>query len=407
MKNNGRRPRFGFFARRFGAAAAVLLGILLLTETGLRIAGYRPVKPAALVPRAESSYLRLSRNPVLRYELGPGFQRSIRKIRVAVNSRGMRGPEVVPAKGDRIRIILLEDSVHAGTREPQTFSRKLELQLRAVDPRFEVLDMGVDGYDTLQEITALGLYGLSLSPDVVVLCYDLNDIGITPVDLRGAAPPPGEEKKSAPRLLTFQWISRTLRPRGEGRPSEGPAGGADPYGDLFPPAPTDPFLEGQFKLIAESQAVFAAASGNGAAQAVVEKPGRLWLNQYLNLKNIGKIRYAFNKLEDMALEYGFKVLIVILPFFYEVNGRYLDEPAHRIIREEASPHGFPVADLLHCFQTAGFERVSRDGVNLSDFGHVVLAKALFRVLGRFYYPELERAAESPSKAAKTKESTRR
>jgi hypothetical protein len=399
VKNGSPRSKIGTVVRKAGFIAAILVGLLLLSEAALRIAGLDPASRAPRRLGRSPRYLRLTADPILRYELVPGFRRRIGNIRFGVNALGMRGPEVAAAKGDRIRVAVLHGSACAGVAEAKTFVRRLESLLRAVDPRFEVLDFGVDGYDTLQDVTALEEKGLPLSPDLVLLCYNLNDIGTTPVDLR-AASAAAAGSASGWRLWTWSWLRRLVVP---GRGAPVPDGrwaqsDADPYGDLFPPAPSNPFLEAQFKEITENQAVFAAASRAERAQAVIEKPGRLWLNQYTNLKNIGKVRYAFDKLENLASERGFKVLIVIIPFFYEIKGRYLDRPAHRIISDEAEPIGLQVADLLTRFRSAGFGRVSRDGVNLSAFGHAVLAKALLRLMGRYYYPELERAAGRPSAA---------
>lgn len=395
MKNDVRSSRSRTWTRRGLAAIGILAGLVILIEVGLRLTGNSPGKPSSPRNGRAPSYLRLTEDPILRWELVPGYRRSIRKIRFTVNAAGMRGPEVAEDKGDRIRIAILGNSAHSRTREHQTFARKLEKRLQAVNPRFEVLAMGVDGYDTLQSVTALEKRGLPLAPDVVILCYRLTDIGIIPIDLKGADLAPAAGAPSGGGLRVWRWICETLKGGDAGSERSQPFGpGADPYGALFPPASPDYFLAAQFKRIAENQALYASASAESVKKAVVEKPGRLWLNQYLNLKNIGKLRYAFRKLEGMA-QYGtFKVLIAVIPFFYEVDGRYLDEPAHRIIRHEAALRDFPCVDFLPRFRNAGFFEVSRDGVDLSLRGHTVLAAGLFRALGQFFFPELGRTADS-------------
>jgi hypothetical protein len=303
----------------------------------------------------------------------------------------MRGPEVAPAKGDRIRVAILVNSVHPRVPEGKTFPRRLERMLRASDPRFEVLALGVDGYDTLQEVTALEKRGLAFMPDVVVLCFRLMDIGINPLDMRGVGVS-GRPYGAGGGLRVWNWARGVLGLDGDlGRRETTLAQGADPYGPLFPPATSDVVLDAQFKRIAESQAFYAAASAESVQRAVVDAPGRLLLNKYADLRNVGKIRFALRKLETLAHERGFRVFVAVVPFFYEVDGRYLEEPAHRIIRHEASLSGFPFVDLLARFRAAGFGKVSRNGVELSPAGHVVLARGLFGALRRLFYPRaLER-----------------
>jgi hypothetical protein len=331
----------------------------------------------------------------LRWELVPGFHRTIDGVRIAVNSSGMRGPEAAPAKGDRIRVAILVNSIHPRVPEAQTFPRRLERILRSADPRFEVFAIGVDGYDTLQEVTALEQRVLALEPDAVVACFRLSDIGTNPIDVRGLGAAVPNAKGSGGGLRVWRGVRALLGSGGESGLTL--AQGTDPYGSLIPPASSDIVLAAQFKRIAESQAFFASASSSSAARAVVEAPGRLWLNKFADLKNIGKIRFALGKLETMAHAHGFRVLIVIVPFFYEVDGRYLEEPAHRIIRHEARLNEFPVVDLLPAFRAAGFGKVSRNGVELSPHGHVVLAKGLFRALRKHTFPDLERGVDGGSR----------
>ncbi len=102
-----------------------------------------------------------------------------------VNSLGMRGAErpATKPKGG-FRVLVLGDSVAygVGVGPNDTFSAKLEALLKgkASGRYVDVLNAGVSGYNTLQELEVLEKR-LPLEPDVVVLSYCPNDISSTPI----------------------------------------------------------------------------------------------------------------------------------------------------------------------------------------------------------------------------------
>ncbi len=124
-------------------------------------------------------------HPTLPYRLRPGFEMERPGFQVRVNEFGLRGPGITatPQPGWR-RILVLGDSVIFGhfTEENETFPRFLEQELRRRgQPRTEVLNGGVPGYNTLAELTFLEEFGLKLAPHVVLLGVSLNDFDHAPV----------------------------------------------------------------------------------------------------------------------------------------------------------------------------------------------------------------------------------
>jgi hypothetical protein len=121
---------------------------------------------------------RLSDNPVLRYELVPGSPDRAGRI----SSAGLRDREFdVPKPEGVFRIAVLGDSVayaHHLYRD-QTHPKQLEALLGAhappEAPRFEVLNLGVQGYSALQAVESLRVKGLRFQPDLVIYGYVLND----------------------------------------------------------------------------------------------------------------------------------------------------------------------------------------------------------------------------------------
>jgi len=98
------------------------------------------------------------------------------------NALGFRGPETTIEKPPgTFRVVGLGDSFTfgSGVRREDTFLAELERRLNAglSGRRFEVLNLGVMGYDTEEEVALLYFRGIRLDPDVVVLCFFLNDTG--------------------------------------------------------------------------------------------------------------------------------------------------------------------------------------------------------------------------------------
>jgi len=374
-----------------------ILVMALLFEAGLRIAGYNPLSSMAKGGSGSSFFLRKSADPILRVELNPGYQGIVDKVRLVINSKGMRGRELPEDKDGHVRIALIGDSIALAKSIPdeEIFATRLERMLQAVNPRYEVLNLGTDGYDTVQEVLSLKEKGLAFAPDVVVVCYCLNDIGITPLDMSFIHTFVQPHIPLLFRLRVWQWINLRLRRLKATslfkKQLESVGAFGDFYGDLFPPAEKDAFLEEQFKAIAESQRTFAAAGRYDKKRMVLDHAGSLWLNQYTDLKSIGKLRYAFKELAAMANARGFKVMVVVIPFFYKLKGHYLDIPAHEIVVHQAKAFKLEAVDLFKKFNAAGLKGLGLDGVHLSARGHEVMAKALFEELGRLFFPDVDRA----------------
>jgi lysophospholipase L1-like esterase len=97
------------------------------------------------------------------------------------NSRGYRGPEVpVPKASGVFRIVMLGGSTtHGyGVEDAHTIDAQLRLLLARQHPkrRFEVVNLGFDGYDAACDYERLRADGLSLQPDAVIVHSGINDI---------------------------------------------------------------------------------------------------------------------------------------------------------------------------------------------------------------------------------------
>lgn len=113
-----------------------------------------------------------SRDEVLRWRSSP---------RKGSNSLGLRNREIT-VKKDQFRVLFLGDSLlwngvtSSGELYTQVIEKNLNNESYKLDREVEVINAGVPGYTTYQEFEFLKIYGLDMNPDLVVLCFVLNDL---------------------------------------------------------------------------------------------------------------------------------------------------------------------------------------------------------------------------------------
>ncbi len=124
-------------------------------------------------------------DPELGFKLTPNFKGDMKvagfKTAIDINSYGLRGPELNQTKTKK-RILFLGDSFTFGygINEKDTFPRLLARLLNEYHPdSYEVINLGVMGYGTDQELAYFKTTGINLTPDIVVLAFfggnDLSD----------------------------------------------------------------------------------------------------------------------------------------------------------------------------------------------------------------------------------------
>jgi len=183
--------------------------------------------------------------PGLGYVLRPGADVRQRDVAVHVNALGLRGPEVsqTPAPGVT-RVLAVGDSVTFGHELPveQAFPALLERLLNDRSPGpWQVLNGGVQGYDTAAEAAWLETRGLALAPEIVVVAFNLNDYDPAPVlGARGVLttlPQPRTARWSLADVSELYFLLRWLVTTG-GRP---PLGGLSVDASRAGTAPWHPF----------------------------------------------------------------------------------------------------------------------------------------------------------------------
>lgn len=115
----------------------------------------------------------------IRYTYKPNYNGIAFGVPLKTNSLGFRGPEWSLAKGEKtIRIALIGDS-HAfgyGVQFADTVGEKLATLLsKKCDKKYEVLNFGVAGYNSRQELAVLREEALRFKPDIIIVVPCNND----------------------------------------------------------------------------------------------------------------------------------------------------------------------------------------------------------------------------------------
>jgi hypothetical protein len=118
------------------------------------------------------------------YELKPNLSILFQRVMVRTNSFGMRGPEITEAKPDNtLRLAVLGDSYTFGwgVEESSAFPRVLEQELnarKASQKNVQVLNFGVPGYSTFQEVAQFIEKGHKFQPAAVLVYFIHNDFAL-------------------------------------------------------------------------------------------------------------------------------------------------------------------------------------------------------------------------------------
>jgi len=249
------------------------------------------------------------------------------------NSLGWRSPEATREKPPgRFRILGIGDSFTFGTgvRREDLFLTRLADALEAESPgRFEVWNLGVMGFNTSHELHLLRNEGLALDPDLVVICYVLNDAEVIL--------PPGDKRKdpAAPAAL------RT----GQHSPS---------------------MLFDHLKERIRNRSARETAVKRILADYADSAPGFLLVQR--SLQEIGRL----------ARETGIPVVLMIFPNMWQLDESYPFASAHAKVASAAERAGLPVLDLIDAFR-------GEDGVSLwvhpgnqhpNERAHAIAGRAL-------------------------------
>jgi len=341
--------------------ALVLVSVLFslfAIEFALRFAGYEPLKVMAA---GKDLVLRRSEHPDIGYELIPGAEGLAFKTDVKVNSLGFRSPEP-DQSDDARRVLFLGDSITFGSELPAgtTWPELLAIRLESRDPRFDVQNLALSGYDVVQELAVLEHRGLTLSPELVVIGLCLNDVGVVSANLEYLERADAWAKSSLAGSRVGQFLL-TSTDRLLGRRFEAEANEPDVFAARY---------AGQISTIGEDEMRL-----RGLMREVPDGLPSAW---YGDADRIGRLRFVFERLSALRDQYGFRLQLVVFPLHETAaDGTYPHKVAHAIVSLEAERVRIPVLDLSGPFQREGLIELRNDPddpVHPSPRGHEVAAE---------------------------------
>lgn len=113
-----------------------------------------------------------SPDPMIGHIHVPGKTEQLQNVEIAINSRGMRGPE--PVADGRRKVLFLGSSITLGwgVAESDTLRARLE---RDLGGKAQVLNAGIGNYNSVRYVSLFEKHLTDLKPDVVVVQYFLRD----------------------------------------------------------------------------------------------------------------------------------------------------------------------------------------------------------------------------------------
>jgi lysophospholipase L1-like esterase len=328
------RARAGLLA--FGVVAALVTG-----EIAVRALVPRPPQPRTTLP-PDSPWIRTPDGARI-YIAGSSFSHFYDvtadrrgyfgaggRIDYRINNLGLRGGDVaVPKPPGTRRILCLGDSFTfgEGVREDDAWPQRLG---RALGPSTQVINAGIQGYDLDAEMAYLYLYGRKLAPDVVILAFFMND--------------------------AMSW-EQTISDQ------------------AFMTAPAAPSGPARYSALWR----FLGQRGMDARQTrrYVDD-----LRQSFTDSRWRETRARIPRLRQMADVDGFRILAVIFPLLYELDGDYPLEREAAEVRSAFAEAGIEVIDLLDSYR-------GRDAAELwahptdphpNEIAHAIAAEVMARKL---------------------------
>lgn len=274
-----------------------------------------------------SDYI-LSSNPSLIYQPKPNTRE--------FNGYGHRGKEYPFKKTGARRIVFMGDSVIYG-HDVQVKDRLTDRLNEKLGPGWEVINLGVKGYNLVQEVEYLKFLGLRFSPDYVFFGFTYNDLGMNDV--------------YSGEVENFTRLIKTMPHSGF-------------YTDYYTAKSRVEEVLFRSNLYRYYKYFFAGSSGKTFSDAVS-----------YTLKDDEADR-LIKELAALSRKYGFRLALVSLPINVNVPPEQL-----RKIESLAAANGVDSINLDLQFTNPAYKQslfFPNDPCHLTAVGHEAVAEALFQ-----------------------------
>lgn len=308
-------------------------------------------------PPSPAMFQRLPSSPRL---IGPIPNFESKDKLVKINSKGFRDHEYHEEKRENtLRIIVLGDSFTfgVGVTLENAYPKQLEKMLnkKSSSRPVEILNMGVPGYNTYQELILLKEVGLNYKPDLVIVGFVLNDVDLLDPDLLSSE---GIERQ---RLLADKVV-----------------------GDSKPKI---------FKLYrfikSKSQFLYFILFRLSALVKQLDLPvtteATYYRDAYHEYNRGWQIaKRSLKEIVDLGRIKNFQVLVVIFPFLANLDDSYLWSDAHHQIESFCKSQDIQVVDLFPYFKgyRPGTLWISLIDSHPNAKGQQIAAKAVYEEILR-------------------------
>lgn len=365
-----------------------LLFSLGIAEAVTRITVPMP-KPPATPPRVFAHMP--SDNIKLLYRPAPNVEVTAYGALNKINWAGFRDREFSAEKPAGFkRIIFLGDSVvyGYGLKESETLPKQLEKTFQAHRKKVEVLNLGVSGYESEQEIEFFKELGLRYDPDLVIVGYTLNDsnYGSWELDLFHELYDIKVEEKGSnlfKTTLTFLYAhSRFLYLLDQKLKIQKKVKFLRSYRSPIRRYLTErnrkvrDLPDSEYRRL-EAKFVKAAAERKTSDKVMKFMMGTIgfWCNDfYLSHWNISE--KAFLELKALSEKHSFQVVVVIFPIMRELD-KYPLDALHHFLTGKFKEMGFEVIDLLAYTTELKEEKITPDGLHFTEFGSKLMGQYLY------------------------------
>lgn len=308
----------------------------MVGEIGLRLLGY------AGAPESLIGNIRHVDDPILNWRFVPNSTVQAGNVISHYNSAGFRdGEHAVEKPANVKRVVVVGDSVTEGNGvgPDALFSKHVQALLGS---KYEILNLGMSGLNTPQEIHLLEVEGLKYGPDIVVLNFVLNDCDFF------------SELHAAERFFNKKDSAIGL------------------FGDIA--------IDPRFKRWLKSSALIYLVKGRvehllGMITGKEEKSyyTTLWDNPECRKRILG----GFDSLQRLQQQQGFTVHVVLWPLLINYE-HYEFSFIHEWVTQMAEQRGFKVLDLLPVYSSKWYRNLqvtAEDNVHPNGEGHRLSAQA--------------------------------
>jgi len=352
-------------------AVVSLLFFLLMLEGLLRAFHYNPFGEI-LKSEDRAIFIRPSKNPLRIFEATPNASGAGWGTQVTINRFGFRGRDYAVEKPPgTYRIVVIGDSITFGNNLPPdaNFPALLEKRFADSGKKVEVLNLALGGYDTLQEVATLEDIGLQFHPDLVLIGYCINDIGIASGNLNYIK---RLQKYGDPvyHLRLAQWI-RVQLDRIDQENSTVDANKAAAFYYAYRDVLADIEPDRELAVLMQGLSGELAKSGNHAIFAA----------DYTDANHVRRLRFALEKLHTLQTTHHFAVNAIIFPYLLEKPETHQAfQEVYRIVEHEMTRLGFTTIDIITPFSATGLDQLllrDNDGIHPNAQGHAIVANTLF------------------------------